>query len=304
MITQAFAKVEALPLAKDPPQILVRWTLLPSSESLADYEFYIDRGEAENQLPNEQHKTIDGNPLIPAAPVGDSVNVTQIAGPINGLDFYQYRDFAIPGRNLYQRWFYQIRMRKISTQEEAKSALFTWDGNLDLVGLYIVDENNFLLEDTTGAACLVHPRRRGGASCTECFDKVQQKRTKSNCMTCFGTNWVGGFYPAINVFIDFNPSPNPTLIQEWGETQPNQTTIFLANYPQLVAGDVIRELRPHKLWRVTNTKQTEKRRTPMLQFAQVVEITPGDIEYKLPYDIDLTLKLIAQLDQLRAQREF
>lgn len=300
----SFQKFESLPLSKDPAQILVRWDLSPNRISLSDFEFYIDRGDAPDQIPQFQHVTIDGKPWVPEAPSTDSINQFQIAGPINGLDFFEYRDFSPDLRNLYKNVYYRIRCRRISTQEEITTPPFSWTGELDLVGLYIVDENNFLLEDTTGSPSLVHIRKRGGELCTNCFDKVQQKRLKSNCNICFGTNWVGGFHKEIDCYIDYSPSPNVTQIQDWGETQPNETNVFLTNYPQLSNGDVIRELRQQKMWRVTRTPVTEKRRITLLQFARVVEINPGDIEYKIPYNEDLALDILKKFDEMRMRREF
>lgn len=300
----SFRRAEAITLAKTPAQILIKWELNATKLSLADFEFYIDRSDAPDQDAGFQHKTIDGRPLLPAIPTTGSTNLTQIAGPISGLDFYEYRDHSPVLRNLYQQIYYRVRCRRISTQEELCSQQFTWDSALDLVGLYIAEEYNWLLEDTTGVPSFVHIRKRGGAACTNCFDPVQKKRTSSSCNVCYGTNWTGGFYNPIDLYIDFNPSPNPVQIAEWGETQPNESNVSLSNYPQLSSGDVIRELSRNRLWRVTRVTETEKRRIPMLQMARVAEVNPSDIEYKLPYDQELVGAILRKFNEIRALREF
>lgn len=299
-----FQKFEAVPLSKEPAVVLIKWELMPTRLPLSDFEFYIDRADAPDQIPAFQHVTIDGKPMKDLLPTTDSTNLFQIAGPVNALDFYEYRDFTPLLRNFWKTLYYRIRCRRISTQEEISTPAFSWEGSLDLVGLYIVDETNFLLEDTTGVPSLVHIRKRGGVPCQNCFDPIQKKRTLSNCTVCFGTNWTGGFFRPIDLYIDFNPSPNQVAVKDWGETQPNQTDIKISNYPQLSPGDIVRELRKQRLWRIVAVQETEKRRVPMLQFARVVEINSADIEYKIPYDQELGLAALKKFDEMRMKREF
>ena len=299
----AFKKYEAIPLSRDPAKVLIRWDILPTKANLTDFEFYIDRGDGVDQLPGFQHVTIDGR-LIAGTASTDSINQYQVGGPINAADFYQYVDYEPYLRNLNKEYYYRIRVRKISTQEEISTKPFTWNGDLDLIGIYIAEEHNFLLEDAVGVPSLVHLRKRGGMPCRSCFDAIQKKRTASHCTSCFGTNWEGGFYNPIDLFVDYSPNPKNESIAEWGATQENQTTVLISNYPEVGPGDVIRELRTNRLWRVVMSKQTEKRRTPMLQFVRVVEIPAGDIEHKIPFDEALALKKVEQLECIRNKREF
>lgn len=296
-------KFQALPLSRDQARVLIQWEVSPTRANLSDFEFYIDRGETADQIPAFQHVTIDGRP-IPGAPTTASVNQFQIAGPISALDFYQYVDATPEVRNLFKIYYYRIRLRQISTQEEVRTPPFTWQGDLDLVGLYVVDEHNFLLEDTAGVPCLIYPRKRGGLPCPDCFDPIQKKRLNSYCQSCFGTNWLGGFYAPLDAFIDFGAPNDTTAIQDWGETQPSESDILYTNYPFLEAGYVVRELREDRMWRVVKNRQTEKRRTPMLQFVRLIEINPGDVEYKIPADENFINAKIQQFEEIRRKREF
>lgn len=296
-------KFEAIPLSKDPAKVLIRWDIAPTRADLRDYEFYIDRGDGIDQLPAFQHVDIDGKTLSGSISTS-STSQHQIAGPIPALDFLQFMDYTPLLRNLQKLQFYRIRLRKISTQEEIGTRPFSWQGDLDLVGLYIAEEHNFLLEDAVGVPCLVYVRRRGGVPCESCFDPIQKKRLQSHCQRCYGTNWVGGFFPPIDAYVDFSPSPQNTVIREWGESQPNETDMMISNYPEVSNGDIIRELRENRLWRVTRCTQTEKRRTPMLQFVRVVEINPGDVEYKIPIEESFLLQKISEFEEIRKKREF
>lgn len=299
-----FLKYEAIPISKDPAKVLIRWVLKPNHSDMSDYEFYIDRGEAQDQIPAFQHVNIDGKALRDVITSTESKNQNQVSPAIAASDFYQWVDHTAGMRNLNQDYFYRIRLRRISTQEEISTPPFTWTGDLDLVGLYIADEHNFLLEDAIGVPCFVYIRRRSGVQCTACFDKIQKKRTSSFCTVCYGTNWQGGFYAPIDTFVDLSPNPKNTSIAEWGEMPQNQTDMLMSNYPEVSPGDLIRELRTNRLWRVMQSQQTEKRRVPMLQFVRVVEVNASDIEYQIGYDVSLALKKIEELDRIRAMREF
>ena len=300
-----FKLIDVIPLSRDPGKVLIRWEIEQTNLNLADFEFYIDRGDTPDQIPAFQHVTIDGkiwrdHPSITT----HSVNMSQIGGPISALDFYEFTDYALHIKNLYKTYYYRVRIRRISTQEELGSAPITWKGDLDLEALYVIDEHNFMLDDTTGVPALIYKRRRSGVLCTQCFDVIQKKRLASRCLYCFGTNWEGGFYQPIDAFVDMSPHPKQELIREWGETQPTETDILFTNYPLLSPGDIVREIMQNRMWRVTRIRPTEKLRVPMLQFLRLIEINPGDIEYKIPIDQHFIETKIRQFEEYKKRREF
>lgn len=300
----AFASFEAVPLSREPAKILIRWELKSNSADLSDYEFYIDRGDAPDQIPGFQSVDIDGKPLKGVTTSTGSINQRQISPAISAADFYQWVDRTPELRNLDKVYSYKIRLRRISTQEEISTPSFNWVGDLDLIGMYIVEEHNFLLEDVTGVPCLVFVRRKNGIYCPACFDPIQKKRTSSSCLTCYNTNYVGGFHNPIDTYIDVSPDPTDINLADWGEVQKNETDLLMSNYPEVVPGDLIKELRSGRLWRVAAARPTEKRRASMLQLVRVMEVSAGDIEYKMPIDQELILKKVREFEAIRSRREF
>jgi len=297
-----FLKYSAMLLSREPAKALVRWEIADLRNDLTDYEFLIERSNAANAIDSFQNKTIDGAPL--PTPETKSRNLLPISQWISALDYYQFLDFTIPTRDLNGTYWYRITSRRKSTNELVSTPMFSMDGQLDVVGLYIVDEVNWLLDDQTGSPSFVYSRRRGGIQCDECYDKIQKKTTKSRCHTCFGTSWKEGYFKPFDCYIDFNPNPKDVRIQEWGETQENETNILLSNYPILTPGDLIRELQSQRLWRVTKQQQTEKRRIPMLQIARVTEVKPADIEYSIQYDEKTAQEILKRFEDNRMRREF
>lgn len=309
-----------IPLSRTPAKILVKWDIsVTPGENLTDYEIYIMRAESQDSIPNFQHVKMmthtrpeegleapNGRDEIvtPEIKALDSENMAYISRPINAADFPWYLDYSQSLQMLNKPVYYKIILRKISTQEHIESSVAALEGDLDIVGMYVVEEHNFLLEDVIGVPSLVYQRRRSGIQCTKCFDPIQKKRMISQCGTCYGTNWVGGFYNPIDCYIDFAPNPKTVQIQQWGEVQPNETQILMSNFPELSPGDIIREIRQGRLWRVTQVTETEKRRVPMLQFARVTEIKPGDIENSVAHDHRFAVQKMQELEEIKLKREF
>ena len=301
-----FKRTQAIPLSRTPAKVLIRWeTDNRISAELAEYEFMVLRQTVgQDQELYFQDKDIDGNLNKPHAPDKVTTNLEPISQWIDGLEPQWHMDYSETLKNLTHESNYKVRCRHKKTLETLDSEQFTWSGDLDLTGLYIVEEMNFMLRDVTGVPALIYQRRRTGIPCTNCFDPIQKKRTKSDCQVCYGTNWVGGFFRPLDSFVDFSPNPKTSGVAQWGEITDNETQCLMSNFPSVVPGDVIKEVRDNRLWRVVNVTVTEKRRCQMLQIARLTEIKSGDVEYTLPYDERFQLKKIDELEMLKQKREF
>lgn len=300
-----FKKVEAIPLSKLPAKVLIRWETNAQGADLKDYEFCVLKLlNGQDNQPGFQDVNIDGRSVLPAPPSLHTHNLQPTSIWIDGLDFPWFIDFSDTLRSLNDPTFYKIACRNKKTQEEFLSNEFSFDTDLDYVGLYICDEVNFLLKDATGVPSLVYQKRRGGVPCPACFDPIQKKRITSSCRSCYGTNWVGGYYNPIDTYIDFNPNPKNASIEVFGESITNDTTALMANFPNVQPGDLINELRDNRLWRVVQVNPTERRRCQMLQMVRLTEVKSGDIEYRIPTDERFVVQKIDELNQIRAKREF
>lgn len=300
-----FKKIDAIPLSRTPAKVVIRWEMAVSSLSeLKDYEFLVLRqASGQDGQPNFQDVDIDGNPKTPVPAALNPSNLKPISQWIGGLDFPWFVDHSDTLKNLTLNTFYRVKCRHKETQEEVLSDVVTWEGPLDLVGLYVVDEHNFLLKDVVGVPSLVYQRKRGGLMCS-CVDPIQKKRLTSSCKKCYSTNWVGGFFNPIDTYIDFAPTVKNSQIQAWGESNNNETDCIIANFPNVTPGDVIREIPENRLWRVVRVTPTEKRRCQMLQFARLSEINAGDVEYSLPLDEKFQIVKIDEFGQIRKKTEF
>lgn len=300
-----FKKTEAIPLSKLPAKVLIKWELSEHGAALKDYELCVHKQlEGEDNIPGFQHVDIDGNTTTPRPVALESKNLIPISVWIDALDFPWFIDMSDHLKGLADRITYRIVCRNKKTLESFSSEQFSWDGNLDLVGIYICDEVNFLLRDATGVPALVYQRKRGGVPCTSCFDPIQKKRMTSSCRNCYGTNWAGGFYNPLESYVDFSPNPKNAVVESFGEVNNNETIALFSNFPNVSPGDIVKELQSGRFWRIESVQVTEKRRCQMLQMARMVELKAGDIEHALSTDARYVVQKIEELNQIKHKPEF
>ena len=264
-------------LTVTPPRVLVRWNFLPG-KLRQDYKVEIYRGERES----EQH---------------------QIA-TIDGEELSQYIDTAVSLNNLHKAYFYTAVVIEKATGVAHKQELTTWYSEYDPETYYVIEEQEFLLEDAVGVPCFIFLEKRDGAYCSECFDRVSKKRTKSHCLSCYGTNYMGGYYLPILKYIDFTPEDRHKQITQLGEVQPGESNVIVGPYPILRPGDLIVEAISGDRHKVKKTHVAERRRIPLLQAATIETVPKADICYSVPINIEKLTLAQKDLDRIKALRGF
>lgn len=264
-------------------RVLVKWTLEPTAQDLRNLFFFIDRGESPFSM-----RQLNANG-VPASALREYVDFTANLYDLQKVYYYRVRAVEFAGANPVQTF---------------TSSVQTWDGTLDLVGIYVVEEHLFLHRYVAGIPSLIFKKRREGPRCPQCWDPVLKRVTSSKCATCYGTGIVGGYYAPIEGWIDYEPDPKMMQIAEWGMVQPNQTNIVFTNYPLLSVDDLVLELKINKFWKVSRIQAAEKNRSSMLQFARVDAVNPSDIEYKIPVPEERRKHLVAELARRDMEREF
>lgn len=265
------------------PRVLVRWKLYKTAQNLNSLKFFIDRGESPSELTQQNQVGIG------AYAITDYVDHTANLIDLHKVYYYRVRAVEFQGAVAVQTF---------------TSDVITWHGDLDLVGVYVVDEHLFLERYVAGVPVMIFKKRREGLNCPECWDNVLKRVTKSNCTTCYGTGRLGGYYPPIEAWMLIDPDPTLAQVTDWGRSQPDQVDVQFTNYPLLVDDDVIVEMRTDKRWKVSNVRQAEKNRTIVLQIFRVAAINPTDIEYAVQVDDARRQALVKELDDRKLEREF
>lgn len=229
-----------------------------STDIITAYDFYIGRSES------------------PEGPF------TQLAGPFQ--DRFSFRDFS---PNLLHKWrqlYYQLTVVFKPTTETVMAGVTTLDAEPDLIALEIQRQEDLLLRNFTGRRCFLFPVKTFGEKCV-CFDPVMNRKTRSNCVTCFDTGFIGGYMRPIDFYMQFDPdskSPSPTALI--GETQPRNTSARAIAYPPIKPEDLIVEAE-NKRWKVITQTQTERLRSVVHQELALHMVVRGDVEYKLPINL-------------------
>lgn len=282
-----FKSVSARLLTIQPePRILIKWCLEPTVQNLKNLFFFIDRSESENLL-----------------------DFKQITGPIKYNALAEYLDFNAKLEDFDKFYNYQIRAVEYNLAGDTPlqtfaSEQFTWAPDLDLTASYIIEEHLFLFKDVIGAPTLIYKKMTEGPRCTECWDSVLKRVTKSNCITCKGTGFIKGYYEPVEAWMDMNPDPKAVSISEWGIRQQGQTDILFTDYPSIMIDDVIVELENNRYWRVSNARETEKNRATILQMARLDEINRSDIELHIKVPENVRSRMLKYLFDRKKRVEF
>jgi len=206
----------------------------------------------------------------------------QIAGPFQ--DQYSFRDFSV---NLLHKWrkiFYKLKIVHIPTSSEEVIGAASLMAEPDLISLEIQRQEDVLFRQLIGRRCWLFPVRTFGPKCG-CFDVTMNRRTRSMCITCFDTGYLGGFLSPIETYIQIDPEPDsPSNTAIKGEQQPKNTSARLISYPPIKPKDIIVEPE-NKRWRVVTRSGTERLRSVVRQELSIHHIPKGDVEYKLPINL-------------------
>jgi len=213
-----------------------------------------------------------------------------VAGPFE--DRYRFVDNRV---NLQHRWrqlYYRIRyIQKLDATNVYESEPFTFTAEPDLVSAEIQRLERMLWEEFAGRACFIFPVRTFGQHCPSCMDGPDKgkgftmQRRRSQCLTCYDTGYVRGYFDPIEIFMQFDPSPQSIQTLPIAERQQNDTTARLPNFPLVKPRDIIVEAE-NRRWRVVQVSQTERLRNVVHQELRLHEIVKGDIEFQLPIRLD------------------
>ena len=170
----------------------VEWEFEPDTDVISDYRVNIYRSEA---------------------PVSDITQYDIFASGLNA-NLYNYVDTSISQLlDLGRPWFYKlgiyepINISGISYQPEP--AAYLKDEVPDKVFREIVRRKKLNIDHPkhSGRNFRIFKRRTWGTHCNVCWDDSLQRGTDSNCLTCFGTGWINGYYDPMTVRGMKNPSP-------------------------------------------------------------------------------------------------
>lgn len=213
------------------------------------------------------------------------------------FDVYWFRDNTPPKMHKWRKLYYLLRVRDIVSNETADFGPTSQEGEPDLIAMEILRQEDILFREHIGRLCWLFPVRTFGAYCV-CYDRVTNRRTKSQCLNCYDTGFLGGFLSPIACYVQFDPNGNQPTPTPHREIQHSKTTARLISFPQIKPKDILVEAENTR-WRVESMTPTERLRTTVHQELVLQEIELGEVEYKLPVNISDLRNL-----EISAERNF
>lgn len=198
-------------------------------------------------------------------------------------DQYYFRDVTPPKMHKWRTLYYLLKIRDKETGEIAEFGPTSQAAEPDLIGLELNRQEDVLFREFVGRRCWLFPVRTFGAYCV-CYDRVTSRRTKSNCLNCFDTGFLGGFLAPIECFVQFDPSGIKSVPTSNRERQDSTTSARLISFPQVKPKDILVEAENTR-WRVDSMTPTQRLRSVVHQELTLKEVDKGDVEYKLPINI-------------------
>jgi hypothetical protein len=262
-------KIVVAPINVD--KLMVQWSYVPTFENFADYEFLLERSLS----PESGYE--------PVAKFNDTVQF---------LDTVNYK-------RLWKTVYYRIKITHLPSGKTAYSENGKIGYEPNLEALEIIRRNNILLKNKRhgiGVPIAVCLRKRSGQRCPECWDLEKQRVRASNCDSCFQTGYLDGFYSPIITWANMTPDTKTNPLPQWGETEPNDTRIFIGNYPEVLPKDVIIEPSILRVWTVENVDTTARRGHTLHQLLGLAYVDRNSVLYKL------LEKHTGLIDQIRTQK--
>ena len=229
----------------------VDWEIAPTNDDLQEWEFYLERSEAE------------------AGPF------QVIAGPL--IDRYYVRDNTTPQISLNRLLFYRVRAVNKHRRIEFYSEVADREGREDLIAAEIGSLETMLFEEFIGTLTWLFVRRTFGQRCPQCWDDVLGKKTNDQCPTCFGTGFSGGYHYPVEFAAQIDKAPRINQSTTQHGHQQAMCGFRCPGSPRVAPDDLIIDSH-NRRYRVVTIAPTSRLRVDVRQEGQLLELQPGCIE--------------------------
>lgn len=238
----------------------ITFTIKDTSEDITPYVFDLYRSNAES----------DNFELI-------SSNVQN----------FEFNDYTVNLLNPEIKYYYKVKATNKNTQEYIFSKPFTFNSAGEDNYTFFFDHlyRMYLDRVINNKPMLLLKRKRCGQLC-DCFDDVRRSSRADTCTRCFGTNYVGGFFPPVKILVNYyNTSGESEAFQASGtfrEKQPLQ--FWTVNYPVIQENDMVIDTLTKDRYTVMNVQPSYKNGYLIRQVMQIAQIPKASILYRVPID--------------------
>lgn len=142
------------------------------------------------------------------------------------------------------------------------------------------------LKKFNGTPVALLKRKHWGVRCPKCFDKGTKEVMRSNCIQCWGTGFMGGYWDPIITYARRATGNNVSSISPDQKSDANDTKLWMPDVPCMERDDVIVFLRDQRRYRVDQQSQTEIQLEAVHQVLSIQEYSHDNIIYRYPVSVD------------------
>jgi hypothetical protein len=168
------------------------------------------------------------------------------------------------------------------------SHIVTPHGDLDRREYLIVQDimRRVVLEQAylAGVCVKIYVKAAWGAPCNDCRDPISGAVTNPDCQKCFGTGRAPGYHGPYEVYGTFGTQSRDKQQKKDGPKQQYTRTLRLVGFPAIKDDDIVVDPSDDKRYIVDGVQhETEIRKIPVVQRANVHELPTSDPAYKLEF---------------------
>ncbi len=202
--------------------------------------------------------------------------------PISVPDYF---DFDAVSVSSFNQQFYTIEA-VLPNGTIAKSTPTTWvniqNQWVALRAREIQRRENIFLTKFFGVQSLFYRKKFFGQRCSRCWNATIEKVMDDHCPVCFGTGFEGGYWPPVNINVNYSPVQNAATLAPAGVLENVQISSWTTSYPNIQNFDLVFRISDSKMFRVVAVQPTELQAVRVRQTLALTELDKDSIEYQLP----------------------
>lgn len=143
-----------------------------------------------------------------------------------------------------------------------------------------MNERNMWILKNTGVLMDLYTRKTTGEKCPDCWDEIRGQSINPKCEKCFGTTFVGGYEPAVQLYVRQKPAPQQLDIITQGYSINSTPGLWTISSIKLHNRDLL--INPEgRIFSITSANISHAAGFYFHQELQAKEIDPNDIRYKI-----------------------
>jgi hypothetical protein len=169
----------------------------------------------------------------------------------------------------------------------------------------VIRKEYLRLKKYVGAFGFLLKHRDHGTPCPKCLDHDLQTVVNSNCLLCFGTNKLKGYYNGFPYWVDLSGTTSQKDVNSPLSVTDNKArTVRSVAYPRMDTYDIWVDGDKNKRYVIRQVQTAvEIRGKPLVYVSQFREIPTTSIEYRIPLEQPLTAEEEAAGLQLQGWRK-